>query len=72
MQYFVRSVQSLFETYVQSGASVAPDVGQAIAQAEDSSYLADLAASAPDLTREQRQQLLEMTNVADRLHAYFE
>jgi ATP-dependent Lon protease len=68
MAALVRSVQTLFETYVQSGASVAPDVGQAIAQAEDPSYLADLAASVPDMSREQRQQLLEMPNVADRLH----
>ncbi len=67
LEALVRSVQSLFEQYVQSGASVTPDIAQAVAQTSDPGYLADLVASAPDLTREQRQELLETTHVGERL-----
>ncbi len=63
----VRSVQTLFEQYVQAGANVMPDVAQAVTQEQDASYLADLVASAPNLDREQRQHLLETADVGERL-----
>ena len=63
----VRSVRALFEKYVDNGGSILPEVAMTAKNTEDPSHFADLVASSPDLTLEQRQQLLEMPSVVERL-----
>ena len=61
------SVRDVFESYVGAGAAVPQEAAQAIMRTEAPGALADLAAGAPDLTVEQKQQLLEMPRVEERL-----
>ena len=63
----VRSVKSLFGDYVENGGSIVPEVAMTAKSTDDPSHFADLIAQSQDLTIEQRQQLLEMESVVERL-----
>jgi ATP-dependent Lon protease len=67
LEAHMRSVKSLYEKYVESGATVAPEVAATVAKTDDPIYLADLVAAAPDQTLEQKQAMLETPNVVERL-----
>ena len=63
----LRSVRALFEKYVDNGGSILPELAMTAKNTEDPAHFADLVASSPDLTLEQRQQLLETKSVVERL-----
>ena len=63
----LRSVRGLFEKYVDNGGSILPELAMTAKNTEDAGHFSDLVASSPDLTLEQRQQLLEMPSVVERL-----
>ena len=63
----LRSVRGLFEKYVDNGGSILPELAMTAKNTEDPAHFADLVASSPDLTLEQRQQLLETHAVVERL-----
>ena len=63
----LRNVKGLFGEYVENGGSILPEVAMTAKNSEDPAHFADLLGSSQDLTLEQRQQLLEMVAVADRL-----
>jgi ATP-dependent Lon protease len=63
----LRSVKSLFGDYVENGGSIVPEVAMTAKSTDDPSHFADLVAQSQDLTIEQRQQLLEMESVVERL-----
>ena len=63
----LRNVKGLFGEYVENGGSILPEVAMTAKNSEDAAHVADLLGSSQDLTLEQRQQLLEMAAVADRL-----
>ncbi|HEX9269071.1 MAG TPA: endopeptidase La [Candidatus Limnocylindria bacterium] len=63
----VRSVKTLFSEYVENGGSIVPEVAMTAKNTDDPSHFADLVAQSQDLSLEQRQQLLEMDGVVDRL-----
>jgi ATP-dependent Lon protease len=67
LEAHMRSVKSLYQKYVDSGATVAPEVAATVAKTDDSVYLADLVSAAPDQTLEQKQHMLETPNVLERL-----
>src|SRR5256884_1960841 len=67
MEAHMRSVKSLYEKYVESGAAVAPQVAATVSKTDDPVYLADLVSAAPDQTLEQKQHMLETPNVLERL-----
>ena len=63
----LRSVKSLFGDYVENGGSIVPEVAMTAKSTDDPSHFADLVAQSQDLTIDQRQQLLEMEGVVERL-----
>ena len=67
LEAHLRSVKSLYEKYVESGAAVAPEVAATVQKTDDAVYLADLVSAAPDQTLEQKQHMLETPNVLERL-----
>ncbi|HEU4572519.1 MAG TPA: endopeptidase La, partial [Candidatus Limnocylindrales bacterium] len=67
VQALMRSVQSQIEQYVQSGAPVPPEAAVAARNITEPGLLADMVAYSPDMTTEQRQELLETIDVVDRL-----
>ena len=67
LEAHMRSVKSLYEKYVESGAAVAPEVAATVAKTDDAAYLADLVAAAPDQTLDQKQAMLETPSVIERL-----
>ena len=67
LEAHIRSVKSLYQKYVESGAAVAPEVAATVQKTDDPVYLADLVSAAPDQTLEQKQHMLEMPNVLERL-----
>ncbi len=67
LEALVRNVRSLFEQYVSSGGAVLPEHAVQIRGTDDPAYLADLIASTPELSLEQKQQLLETRSVSERL-----
>src|SRR4030088_3794959 len=67
MEAHMRSVKSLYEKYVESGAAVAPEVAATVSKTADPVYLPDLVSAAPDQTLEQKQHMLETPNVLERL-----
>src|SRR5947207_10537564 len=66
LEAHMRSVKSLYEKYVESGAAVAPEVAATVSKTDDAVYLADLVSAAPDQTLEQKQHMLETPNVLER------
>src|ERR671935_210299 len=67
LEALVRNVRSLFEQYVSNGGSVLPEHAVQVRSTEDPAYLADLIAASPELSLEQKQQLLETRSVVERL-----
>jgi ATP-dependent Lon protease len=67
VEALMASVQGQIEQYVTSGASVPPEVAVAARNISDGGLLADMVAYSPEMSTEQRQQLLETVDVPDRL-----
>ena len=67
VQALMRSVQAQVEQYVQVGAPVPPEAAVAARNITEPGLLADMTAYSPDMTTEQRQELLETIDVAERL-----
>jgi ATP-dependent Lon protease len=67
VQALVRSVQAQIEQYVQSGAPVPPEAAVAARNITEPGLLADMVAYSPDMSTEQRQELLETFDVHERL-----
>jgi ATP-dependent Lon protease len=67
VQALVRTVQGQIEQYVQSGAPVPPEAAVAARNITEPGLLADMVAYSPDMTTEQRQELLETLDVIERL-----
>ena len=63
------TVKTLFAEYVGAGAAVSPDVAMAMARSNEPALIADIAATAPDLTFEERMSLLQQLDVRDRLRS---
>ena len=66
-QALVRSVQAQIEQYVQAGAPVPPEAAVAARNITEPGLLADMVAYSPDMSTEQRQELLETIDVHERL-----
>src|SRR4051812_29388620 len=67
VQALVRTVQGQIEAYVQSGAPVPPEAAVAARNITEPGLLADMVAYSPDMSTEQRQELLETIDVVERL-----
>jgi ATP-dependent Lon protease len=67
MDALVASLRDAFEAYVGSGAAIPQEAAQAILRADDPGLFTDLVAGVPDLTVEQKQELLEGLSVEGRL-----
>ena len=67
VEALMKSVQAQVETYVTSGAPVPPEAAVAAKNISDPGLLADMTAYTPDMTTEQRQELLETIDVVERL-----
>jgi ATP-dependent Lon protease len=67
VEALMRSVQSQMEQYVQAGAPVPPEAAVAARNITEPGLLADMTAYSPDMTTEQRQELLETVDVVERL-----
>jgi ATP-dependent Lon protease len=67
VQALVRSVQAQMEQYVANGAPVPPEAAVAARNITEPGLLADMVAYSPDMTTEQRQELLETVDVEQRL-----
>jgi ATP-dependent Lon protease len=63
----MRSVQAQIEQYVANGAPVPPEAAVAARNITEPGLLADMVAYSPDMTTEQRQELLETIDVVERL-----
>ena len=62
-----REVKERFEAILKEGKYLSPDVAQYIQKLEDPSQLADYLAFHMDFKLEDKQQILELTNVGERL-----
>ncbi|HEY7590747.1 MAG TPA: endopeptidase La [Candidatus Limnocylindrales bacterium] len=67
VQALMRTVQAQIEQYVANGAPVPPEAAVAARNISEPGLLADMVAYSPDMTTEQRQELLETIDVTDRL-----
>ncbi|MGH2446750.1 MAG: endopeptidase La [Candidatus Limnocylindria bacterium] len=67
VEALMASIHGQIEQYVNSGAPVPPEVAVAARNITDGGLLADMTAYSPEMTTEQRQELLETVDVADRL-----
>jgi len=67
VEALMASIHGQIEQYVNSGASVPPEVAVAARNITDGGLLADMTAYSPEMTTEQRQELLETIDVAERL-----
>ncbi|MHB8673764.1 MAG: endopeptidase La [Candidatus Limnocylindrales bacterium] len=67
VEALMRSVQAQIEQYVANGAPVPPEAAVAARNITDPGLLADMVAYSPDMTTEQRQELLETVDVVERL-----
>jgi len=67
VQALMRTVQAQIEQYVQNGAPVPPEAAVAARNITEPGLLADMTAYSPDMTTEQRQELLETIDVVERL-----
>jgi ATP-dependent Lon protease len=67
IEALMASIHGQIEQYVNSGASVPPEVAVAARNISDGGLLADMTAYSPEMTTEQRQELLETIDIADRL-----
>src|SRR5215207_9708739 len=60
VQALMRTVQAQIEQYVANGAPVPPEAAVAARNISDPGLLADMVAYSPDMTTEQRQEMLEI------------
>ena len=67
IQALMRSVQAQVEQYVQAGAPVPPEAAVAAKNITEPGLLADMTAYSPDMSTEQRQELLETIDIVARL-----
>src|SRR5207344_703301 len=67
VQALMRTVQAGIEQYVANGAPVPPEAAVAARNITEPGLLADMVAYSPDMTTEQRQELLETIDVVERL-----
>jgi ATP-dependent Lon protease len=67
IQALMRTVQAQIEQYVANGAPVPPEAAVAARNITEPGLLADMVAYSPDMTTEQRQELLETIEVEARL-----
>jgi len=67
IQALMRSVQAQVEQYVQAGAPVPPEAAVAAKNITEPGLLADMTAYSPDMSTEQRQELLETVDIVARL-----
>jgi ATP-dependent Lon protease len=67
VQALMRSVQTQIEQYVANGAPVPPEAAVAARNITEPGLLADMVAYSPDMSTEQRQELLETFDVVERL-----
>src|SRR5215218_3325445 len=67
VQALMRTVQAQIEQYVANGAPVPPEAAVAARNISEPGLLADMVAYSPDMTTEQRQELLETVDVSERL-----
>ena len=67
VQALMRTVQGQIEQYVANGAPVPPEAAVAARNITEPGLLADMVAYSPDMTTEQRQELLETIDVVERL-----
>jgi ATP-dependent Lon protease len=63
----MKTVQAQMDQYVQSGAPVPPEAAVAARNITEPGLLADMVAYSPDMSTEQRQELLETIDVVERL-----
>ena len=63
VEALVQTVQGQIEHYVQSGAPVPPEAAVAARNISEPGLLADMVAYTPDMSTEQRQELLETLDV---------
>ncbi|MBI3752360.1 MAG: endopeptidase La [Chloroflexi bacterium] len=67
VEALMKSVQAQMEQYVQAGAPVPPEAAVAARNITEPGLLADMTAYSPDMSTEQRQELLETVDVIERL-----
>jgi len=67
VQALMRTVQGQIEQYVANGAPVPPEAAVAARNITEPGLLADMVAYSPDMSTEQRQELLETIDVTERL-----
>jgi ATP-dependent Lon protease len=67
VQALMRTVQAQIEQYVANGAPVPPEAAVAARNITEPGLLADMVAYSPDMSTEQRQELLETVDVIERL-----
>ena len=67
IQAMMRTVQAQIEQYVANGAPVPPEAAVAARNISEPGLLADMVAYSPDMSTEQRQELLETIDVVERL-----
>jgi ATP-dependent Lon protease len=71
IEALARSVVSQFESYVKLNKKISPEVLATLSQIEDYSKLADTIASHLAVKISEKQQVLEMTSVSERLERVF-
>jgi ATP-dependent Lon protease len=67
VEALMRTVQAQIEQYVANGAPVPPEAAVAARNISEPGLLADMVAYSPDMSTEQRQELLETVDVVERL-----
>jgi ATP-dependent Lon protease len=67
IQALMRTVQAQIEQYVANGAPVPPEAAVAARNISEPGLLADMVAYSPDLSTEQRMELLQLSDVGERL-----
>jgi ATP-dependent Lon protease len=67
VEAMMKTVQAQMDQYVQSGAPVPPEAAVAARNISEPGLLADMVAYSPDMSTEQRQELLETIDVVERL-----
>ena len=72
LEGLARTVVSQFESYVKLNKKVPPEVLVSIGQIDDASKLADTVASHLSIKIEEKQQLLEVISVTERLERVFQ
>ncbi|GGY49169.1 endopeptidase La [Parvularcula lutaonensis] len=71
VEALARSVNAQFESYVKLNKRVSPEVIVSIGQIDDASKLADTVASHLNLKISEKQELLEITSIPQRLEAVY-